>query len=146
MTDDGKKRCRDCGETKPVDQFRSTTNSSGTYPRSNCRACENVDRGSDRLRRQNTRDDPYGDLRAIFGIEREAWMEQAACKGLGWKQFFPSQGVQPGHIARIVEQTCAVCPVRDDCFAYSMKTNAHYGVWGGLSESDRKRLRRERTA
>lgn len=39
---------------------------------------------------------------------------------------------------------CAGCPVRDECLEFAMATNQDHGVWGGLSEQDRRRLRRSR--
>lgn len=43
---------------------------------------------------------------------------------------------------------CAVCPMSTllRCREYAMRTNQQYGVWGGLTELQRKRLRRERRA
>ena len=41
---------------------------------------------------------------------------------------------------------CAGCPVRDACLAYALDTGEAYGVWGGLSEDERRALLRQRRA
>jgi WhiB family redox-sensing transcriptional regulator len=39
---------------------------------------------------------------------------------------------------------CARCPVAADCLAYAEKTHVQFGIWGGLTENDRRKLRKQR--
>ena len=43
-------------------------------------------------------------------------------------------------------EVCAVCPVREECLEFALTTRQYDGVWGGTTESDRKRIRRRRAA
>ncbi|WP_200926847.1 WhiB family transcriptional regulator [Sphaerimonospora mesophila] len=53
--------------------------------------------------------------------------------------FYPEQGGS----CRPAKRICASCPVRGDCFAYSMARGEIYGIWGGTTEDERRRLRRQ---
>ena len=75
--------------------------------------------------------------------ERLAWRVDAACKYLPTELFFPI-----GHGPRAQDQTsvakavCNACSVRAQCLDYAMAANAQYGVFGGLSEEERREARR----
>lgn len=71
-------------------------------------------------------------------VERAAWMVDANCRGIDTELFFPARGESIAE-ARAV---CRACDVQAECLAYSIETGEHHGVWGGLSERERKRLRR----
>ena len=71
------------------------------------------------------------------------WRESAACVQLPWeyrKYFFGEGDGVPVHEqherARMV---CYLCPAQIDCLYYWYETDAEYGVWGGLTVSQRKR-------
>lgn len=67
-----------------------------------------------------------------------SWRERAACRGCDPEMFFPERG------ANTVAQTkavCAGCEVRDECLAENL--GERVGVWGGLSERERRILRRD---
>lgn len=72
---------------------------------------------------------------------RPAWMADAACarphEGVS---FFIERG-QPSEPAK---QVCSACPVRDECLAYALDNREHFGIWGGTSERERKKLNRQR--
>lgn len=75
------------------------------------------------------------------------WWEQAACLGLDTSLFFPARGEATAE----AETVCASCQVRDDCLWFALGDNGRraekFGIWGGSSERQRRRLRREaRTA
>ena len=63
--------------------------------------------------------------------------DRARCAETDPDQFFPEQGDNPTAAKRI----CAGCEVRPECLSYAMTNNLKHGVWGGLSEQQRKRLR-----
>lgn len=67
-----------------------------------------------------------------------AWMAQAACAGVAPDLFFP--GRQESDVVRAAKQVCAVCPVIDDCLEYSLEHGEKFGVWGGRSERERRRM------
>ncbi len=70
----------------------------------------------------------------------EDWRESAACAGTDDAFFFPA-----GEEDSLVEQAkaiCAACPVADACLQYALSTNQTEGVWGGMTGSERRRLRR----
>lgn len=73
---------------------------------------------------------------------RPAWMRRAACAGMDVKLFFPEKRGE-GDAAR---QVCSRCPVQEECLAFALADRATLGVWGGTDETERRRLRRKRTA
>lgn len=80
-------------------------------------------------------------LPAVTG-DRE-WMVDALCAQTDPEVFFPEQGGS----TRAAKAVCAACPVRDECLAYALERREQHGVWGGTTELERRRLRRElRTA
>lgn len=68
------------------------------------------------------------------------WVCQAACAGLPTRYFF-SDNPDDMNLALAV---CRPCPVRDDCAAYALAIPILDGVWGGLTEADRRRIIRRR--
>ena len=62
------------------------------------------------------------------------WREQAACKGLPVNMFYPERGED----SRDAKTVCDACPVLDDCLADAMRHHEHHGIWGGLSERERR--------
>lgn len=67
------------------------------------------------------------------------WHELAACRGLDPSIFFPERGES----AALAKATCAECPVREECLAFAYMAGQHTGVWGGLTEKERVRRRKE---
>lgn len=67
-----------------------------------------------------------------------SWQETALCAQTGPDFFFPA----PGSSTREAKQLCGVCPGRAACLDYAMRNDERFGVWGGLSEKERLRLRR----
>jgi WhiB family redox-sensing transcriptional regulator len=65
------------------------------------------------------------------------WRELAACRGTDLEVFFPGRGESAGP-ARLV---CAACPVRQACLDYAITNRIAYGIWGGLTERERRALR-----
>ena len=77
--------------------------------------------------------------------ERMEWTSSARCIGVEPDLFFPVGTTGPA-----VEQTerakgiCRGCPVIQECLEWSLATAQDAGVWGGLSEEERREIRRER--
>ena len=68
------------------------------------------------------------------------WVLGAACAGADPAIFFPGSGRHDTE----ARQLCARCPVKAECREYSLATGPHWGVWGGLDESERKSIARRR--
>ena len=69
------------------------------------------------------------------------WIEHAACVGVDPNIFFPEQGVQDNSKARAI---CASCPVKRQCGDYAVDEYIVHGIWGGMSEKERRPIRRQR--
>jgi WhiB family redox-sensing transcriptional regulator len=75
-------------------------------------------------------------------VERPEWMLRANCRGLNPDQFHPERGASNG----AAKAVCAGCTVRQDCLDYALDNGEKHGVWGGLSERERRRIRGRRPA
>lgn len=73
----------------------------------------------------------------------DTWRTAAACRDLDSNVFFAEEW-NKAHTAT-AKRICKACPVREPCLAYAMASDVRYGVWGGLTKSERKR-RRKRVA
>ncbi|WP_166987327.1 WhiB family transcriptional regulator [Canibacter zhoujuaniae] len=71
------------------------------------------------------------------------WREKAACLTVDPEIFFPVGNTGPAleQIER-AKSVCASCKVTDQCLQYAMDSNQDHGVWGGLSEDERRALKR----
>jgi WhiB family redox-sensing transcriptional regulator len=80
---------------------------------------------------------------AVFFQEDLAptWQRFAECvRHAGSVDFFPARGES----VRDAKAVCAVCPVREECLDFALRMKVAHGVWGGLSERERRSVRRER--
>lgn len=69
------------------------------------------------------------------------WRDRANCLGTDTDEFYPEKG---GSTA-IAKRICDRCEVTAECLRYALDHNER-GVWGGLSENERKALKKRRTA
>lgn len=73
-----------------------------------------------------------------------AWQHRAACRGPQSEVFFPPSQTERKHERldreRRAKAICGICPVRSDCLDYAIEIHESHGVWGGLSESERKSM------
>ena len=69
-----------------------------------------------------------------------AWQDQANCLGVDPDLFFPERGAS----TREAKEVCKGCEVRGQCLEYALANGEKFGIWGGLSERERRRLRRQR--
>jgi WhiB family redox-sensing transcriptional regulator len=77
-----------------------------------------------------------------LAFARPAWHAEAACRqpppGVTW---FP----EPGQDVRAAKAVCAACPVQTECRAWALaQTSDLKGVWGGISERERRQMRSRR--
>lgn len=66
---------------------------------------------------------------------------QANCLGVDPELFFPERGAS----TREAKGVCRGCVVREDCLERALVESEKFGIWGGLSERERRRIRRQRT-
>jgi WhiB family transcriptional regulator, redox-sensing transcriptional regulator len=64
------------------------------------------------------------------------WRQQAACRGVDLDLFYPKRGESAGP----ARQVCAQCPVRQACLEYALSNRIASGIWGGLTERERRPL------
>jgi WhiB family redox-sensing transcriptional regulator len=67
------------------------------------------------------------------------WQDQANCRGVDPDLFFPERGAS----AREAKEVCRSCTVSLDCLEYALVTGEKFGIWGGATERERRRLRRQ---
>lgn len=79
------------------------------------------------------------------GAMSGSWMGSAACAGLDPELFFPIGTAGPA-IVQIeqAKQICCGCDVLEECRRWALNTRQDAGVWGGLSEEERRALRQRR--
>ena len=68
----------------------------------------------------------------------DQWQERALCAQTDPEAFFPEKGGSTREAKRI----CLGCEVRDACLDYALAHDERFGIWGGLSERERRRLKR----
>ena len=83
-------------------------------------------------------------LMAIPGFDQmfeeieDQWQERALCAQTDPEAFFPEKGGSTREAKRI----CLGCDVKDECLEYALANDERFGIWGGLSERERRRLKR----
>jgi WhiB family transcriptional regulator, redox-sensing transcriptional regulator len=70
----------------------------------------------------------------------EQWREFARCLGADPDLFYPVSD----DAAEAAKAICVVCPVRELCLEYALTAREKEGVWGGLTEKERRRVIRQR--
>jgi WhiB family transcriptional regulator, redox-sensing transcriptional regulator len=78
------------------------------------------------------------DFDTMFDTIEEQWQERALCAQTDPEAFFPEKGGSTREAKRI----CLGCEVRDECLEYALAHDERFGIWGGLSERERRRLKR----
>ncbi len=69
-----------------------------------------------------------------------SWQRLANCLGVDPDLFFPERGAS----TREAKEVCRGCVVREDCLDHAVANGEKFGIWGGLSERERRRVRRAR--
>ncbi len=67
-----------------------------------------------------------------------AWQERALCAQTDPEAFFPEKGGS----TREAKKVCISCEVRAECLEYALAHDERFGIWGGLSERERRKLKR----
>jgi len=76
---------------------------------------------------------------------RAGWWTRAACTTADPELFFPisSSGPAQRQVAR-AKAICARCPIQQECLSYALAAGPIQGVWGGMTEEERRSLARRR--
>ncbi|MEV7175203.1 WhiB family transcriptional regulator [Kitasatospora sp. NPDC093679] len=72
-----------------------------------------------------------------------AWQRRAACRGKDAALFFHPAGERGEHGQEredAAKRVCTRCPVRGQCLEYALAADERYGIWGGLTEDERRVL------
>ena len=79
-----------------------------------------------------------------FSIEDDEWRDHAACRDTNPDLFFPVGTTGPA-IEQIeqAKAVCRTCPSQAPCLEFALATNQDSGVWGGTSEEERRKLRKQ---
>ena len=77
---------------------------------------------------------------ALIGEGERTWQSRANCMGVDPDLFFPERGSS----TREAKEVCRGCVVRDDCLEFAIANGEKFGIWGGMSERERRRVRRAR--
>lgn len=72
--------------------------------------------------------------------EDQGWQNYANCLGVDPDLFFPERGAS----TKEAKGGCRGCIVREDCLEYALANGEKFGIWGGMSERERRRIRRQR--
>ena len=70
------------------------------------------------------------------------WDNEASCQSVDPEVFFPER--QGETAATMAKTICRGCPVRMQCLEFALNARLDYGVWGGMTEHERRALRRSR--
>jgi len=76
----------------------------------------------------------------LLEVEETDWQQLAACRGADPDIFFPERGSS----TKTAKSICRACSVRAECLEYAIVSTQRFGIWGGFSERERRKLRRER--
>lgn len=65
------------------------------------------------------------------------WQVRALCRTTDPEAFFPEKGGS----TREAKRVCRSCEVRTECLEYALDRDERFGIWGGLSERERRRVK-----
>ena len=67
-----------------------------------------------------------------------SWQADALCAQTDPESFFPEKGGS----TREAKKICAQCDVKAQCLEFALSIDARFGIWGGLSERERRKLKK----
>lgn len=78
------------------------------------------------------------ELESWASVPEDQWQDRALCAQTDPEAFFPEKGGS----TREAKKICLGCEVRHECLEYALAHDERFGIWGGLSERERRRLKR----
>jgi WhiB family transcriptional regulator, redox-sensing transcriptional regulator len=99
------------------------------------------------VRDHSLQEDPMASTTRLPGPVADVWDWQlrGACRGVEAVEFFHpdgDRGASREARERVAKGVCATCPVIRECAKHALSVREPYGVWGGMSEDDRKAVYR----
>lgn len=76
-------------------------------------------------------------------LKDRPWLKHAACRGLETALWHPERGDSPDGTEK-AKAICATCPVKKECLDWAVTHYERHGIWGGLNEKERRKLRQSR--
>ena len=76
----------------------------------------------------------------VIAMTEEGWRVEALCAETDPEAFFPEKGGS----TREAKRVCTGCAVRAECLEFALTNDERFGIWGGLSERERRLLRLQR--
>ena len=76
-----------------------------------------------------------------LAVDELSWQDFANCRGADADLFFPERGAS----TRRAKSICAACEVKTECLEFAIVQGEKFGIWGGMSERERRKVRRERS-
>lgn len=67
------------------------------------------------------------------------WRSRGVCAQVGGDTWFPERGGSTTEAKKV----CQGCPVKDECLEWAISNDERFGVWGGVSERERRVLKRQ---
>ena len=79
-----------------------------------------------------------------ISMENDGWRDLAACRDTEPDLFFPVGTTGPAIVQiESAKKVCMECESRQPCLEFALTTNQDSGIWGGTSEEERRKLRRQ---
>ncbi len=82
----------------------------------------------------------FSQLLEVLSSQELAWQDLANCRGADPDLFFPERGAS----TRTAKSICRECSVRPECLEFAIVSSEKFGIWGAMSERERRRIRRQR--
>lgn len=98
--------------------------------------------GSHCYRSRRGSSDSLWELLGLGDPDAVVWVGDALCSQVDPDAFFPERGVSTA----AVKAVCLACPVRTACLAAALDNREQYGIWGGTSPRERRKLLRNAAA
>ena len=77
------------------------------------------------------------------GCDRPEWRDEAACLDADPELFFPEGDIRSARAQiKMAKLICRGCPVSATCLSWALASGQEAGIWGGLTEDERRRLSR----
>ena len=73
---------------------------------------------------------------------RLEWMEDGLCRQVGGDLWHPDEGIGSTWATNRAKEVCAECPVQLTCLRFALENREMYGIWGGTTQSERRKLLR----
>lgn len=77
--------------------------------------------------------------------DTDSWREESLCQSSNIDVFFPVGTTGPAiDLIEAAKTICDACPVARECLEFALETGQEAGVWGGLTEDERRAIRKQR--